>query len=301
MRFYSMSPSLKFQMPLLLALLSLGGCMTVGPDYNGAPDVAKDALQSKEYARAPIDVDGHAPLAAWWVVLGDVQLNTLIEQALKNSPDLHAATARLRQSRASLTQQQAQRMPTVGATGAAAVLQTAPGTDESRTAKLYIAGFDATWEADLFGGTRRAIEAASAESEAVAADLADVQVSLAAEVANAYVELRAEQQRRALVQQIAGFDRQMLGLTQQRRERGVASAAEVEQMASQLAGTQATLNQIDAAIAASLDQLTLLTAQRPGALDSVLAQPEPLPALPKEDGNRRSCHAVATPARYTRG
>lgn len=264
----------------LLAVLGLSGCMTVGPDYSGAPDVAHDAVQSGKFVRASDRTAVAAPIAAWWTALNDAQLNTLIAQALQHSPDLRAAKARLRQSRAGLEQQQAQNLPTIGASGAAAVLQTAPGTDESQTAKLYVAGFDATWEADLFGGTRRAIEAASAESDAVQADLQDVQVSLAAEVANAYVELRAQQQRRALAQQMADADRQMLALTVQRRERGVASASEVDQMQSQEDGTQATLSQIDAAIAAALDQLAVLTGQSPGALDGALSQVEPLPALP---------------------
>lgn len=269
----------------LLAVLSLAGCIsgctTVGPDYDGAPDVAQDAMQSGRFVRASAHAEAEKPVAAWWGALGDAQLNALIEQALQHSPDLRAAKARLRQSRAGFEQQQAQNLPTIGASGAAAVLQTAPGTDESQTAKLYVAGFDATWEADLFGGTRRAVEAASAESEAVQAELQDVQVSLAAEVANAYVELRAQQQRRALVQQTAVADKQMLVLTQQRRERGVASAAEVDQMQSQADGTQATLNQIDAAIAAALDQLAVLTGQSPGALDGALSQNKPLPMLPQ--------------------
>jgi NodT family efflux transporter outer membrane factor (OMF) lipoprotein len=267
---------------LVLSLLGLGGCVTVGPDYQGAPDVAGEALNAKSFARAPAHgVAAQAPVAAWWLALNDAQLNELIDAALADSTDLHAAKARLRQSRASLRQQETQGLPTMGASAAAAVLQTGPGTDQQQTTKLYIAGFDATWEADLFGGTRRAVEAASAESEAVEADLADAQVSLAAEVANAYVELRAQQQRRVLVQQTVAYDKQMLALTQQRRQRGVATADEVEQMASQLQGGEATLNQIDAAIAGALDQLALLTGRTPGALDNQLAAPQALPSLPQ--------------------
>jgi multidrug efflux system outer membrane protein len=276
-----MSRTFKFQLPVLLTSLTLAGCMTVGPDYHGAPDVAKNAVQAKAFARTPFGTDANSPVAAWWVALGDTQLDALIEQALSNSPDLRAATARLRQSRASLKQQQAQRLPTASASAAGAVIETAPGTSQSQTTKLYVTGFDASWEADLFGGTRRAIEAASAESDAVDADLADVQVSLAAEVANNYVELRAQQQRRGLTAQIAELDQQTLTLTQQRRDRGVASAMEVEQAASQLDGTQSTLNQIDAAITDALDQLALLTAQTPGSLDATLASQKALPTLPQ--------------------
>lgn len=277
-----MFPSSRLRCSLLLAMLGLAGCAAVGPDYGEAPVVAQDALQAKHFARAPVNgTAAQAPIAAWWRALHDTQLNGLIDAALADSPDLRAAKARLRQSRASLSGQQAQGLPTIGASAAAAFLETGPGTNQSQTTKLYVTGFDATWEADLFGGTRRAIEAASAEADAVQADLADAQVSLAAEVANAYVELRAEQQRRLLVQQIAADDKQMLALTQQRRARGVATADEVEQMASQLQGTAALLNQIDAAISASLDQLAVLTGRAPGALDAELSTPKALPVLPQ--------------------
>lgn len=277
-----MSRSVILRNSFLLASLCLAGCVTVGPDYRGAPDVAPEALNAQSFARMPATgIVAQSPVAAWWLTLNDPQLNALIDAALANSPDLHAAKARLRQSRASLTQQQAQGLPTIGGTAAAAVLQTAPGTDRQHTTKLYIAGFDASWEADLFGGTRRAVEAASAESEAVEADLADAQVSLAAEVANVYVELRAQQQRHVLMQQAVAYERQMLVLTQQRRARGVATAAEVEQMASQLQGSEASLNQIDAAVAAALDQLALLSGRTPGALDSTLSAPKALPVLPQ--------------------
>ena len=76
--------------------------------------------------------------------------------------------------------------------------------------QLYSAGFDATWEIDLFGGTRRAVEAASAQAEAVDADLADTQVSIAAEVANAYIDLRDQQQRLALSRRTAELQQKML-------------------------------------------------------------------------------------------
>lgn len=271
--------------PSLLAALMLGGCMTVGPDYQGAPDVAKDAAHAPTFVRAQDGVrNDQSPVAAWWLALGDTQLNTLIEQALNNSPDLRAAKARLRQSRASLKQQQAARLPTASASAAGAVINQAPGTDQSQTTKLYVVGFDASWEADLFGGTRRAVEAAAAEAEAVDADLADVQVSLAAEVANNYIELRTQQQHRMLVAKIADLDRQTLKLTQQRRDRGVASEMEVEQAASQLQGTQSLLNQYDANIDAALDQLAFLTGQPSGALDAMLATlntQQPLPVLPQ--------------------
>jgi len=146
--------------------------------------------------------------------------------------------------------------------------------------QLYTAGFDASWEIDLFGGTRRAVEAATAEADAVDADLADTQVSLAAEVAQAYVDLRDEQQRLTLAQHSAELEQQMLTLTQQRRAHGTAADVDVERLTTQVENTRATLTPLDEQVAESLDQLAMLTGQAPGTLDQELSAQRPLPALP---------------------
>ncbi|MBK5044593.1 TolC family protein, partial [Enterococcus faecium] len=133
----------------------------------------------------------------------------------------------------------------------------------------------------LFGGTRRAVEAASAQAEAVDADLADTQVSIAAEVANAYVDLRDQQQRLALSQRTAELQQKMLELTQQRRARGVAADADIERLTTQVENTRASLIPLDAQVTESLDRLAILTGRAPGALDAALSAPDvPLPTLP---------------------
>jgi NodT family efflux transporter outer membrane factor (OMF) lipoprotein len=146
--------------------------------------------------------------------------------------------------------------------------------------QLYTAGFDASWEIDLFGGTRRAIEAASADAEAVDADLSDTQVSLAAEVAQAYIELRDQQTRLELAQRQAETEQKMLTLTQQRRERGTAADIDVERLTTQVETTRSTLIPLDAQLTDSLDRLAVLTGRAPGALDEQLAGVRPLPAMP---------------------
>lgn len=296
--------------PVLLAgsvLIGLVGCTTVGPDYAGAPAVAEQAMKAPRFARDVQDIrdtgdtggkartrdsrdtrdtrdepPAQPGTAAWWTLLNDAPLNALIEQALANSPTLQAAQARLRQSRAALRQQEAQKMPKGSASALAAGVWQAPGTRDDTTLHLYSAGFDATWEADLFGGTRRATEAAAAQAQAVQADLADAQVSLAAEVAQAYASLRAQQQRQALLRATADADAQTLDLTRQRQSRGVSAAEDVEQRLLQGESTQASLADVAAQISASLDQLALLTGQAPGALDAQLSTTSPhLPVLPQ--------------------
>ncbi|MGC1547851.1 MAG: efflux transporter outer membrane subunit [Rhodanobacter sp.] len=288
----SVSCALFFVMFALLA--ALPGC-TVGPDYRGAPDVAGSAVHANAFVRAPAAgmASAHAP-SQWWNTLGDAQLSALIDAALAHNQNLQAAQARLRESRAQLQQQRADALPTVSADAAAlrtrkpdlSGLQTSQ-TNANQAAsqgqgplQLYTAGFDASWELDLFGGTRRAIEAASAQADAVDADLADTQVSLAAEVAQAYIGLRDQQQRLTLAHQSAELEQQTLVLIQQRRARGVAGDADVERQTTQVENTRATLIPLDEQITESLDQLAVLTGQAPGALDRELSVPAPLPGLP---------------------
>jgi NodT family efflux transporter outer membrane factor (OMF) lipoprotein len=146
---------------------------------------------------------------------------------------------------------------------------------------LYDVGFDATWEVDLFGGTRRAIEAASAEASAVDADLDDTHVQLSAEIAQTYVDLRDQQQRIALVRESAELEEQILTLTQQRRAQGVASDLDVERIRTQVENTRESLIPLDVQITESLDRLAVLTGREPGALDMELASAGKLPALPE--------------------
>jgi multidrug efflux system outer membrane protein len=268
--------------PALAAAL-LCGCAAVGPDYPGAPPVASAsaAVQAPRLARDTGPAAATPATAPWWLTLHDPALDALVRQALQDSPTLHAAEARLRASRAAFNLQEAKGRPSGSASALGAGVWQAPGTESSTSLRLYSLGFDATWEIDLFGGTRRAVESASAQSQAVQADLADAQVSLAAEVAQAYVALRAQQRHAVLLQDTAKLDAQGLALMQQRFERGVSTADELEQRKAQAEATQASLADVAAQVSTSLDRLALLTGQAPGALDATLGAPlERLPALP---------------------
>jgi NodT family efflux transporter outer membrane factor (OMF) lipoprotein len=259
----------------------LCGC-TVGPNYRGAPPVAGGARSSGSFTRAPTNVVAQAPVAAeWWKALGDAQLDRLIEAALHDSPELRAAQARLRQARAGLRERQRNAWPKVSA-GAAYLHADLPSSLGFGSTSFYNLGFDATWEVDLFGGTRRAVEAASAEAEAVAADLADVHVQLSAEVAQAYVDLRDRQQRIALVRKSVEVEEEVLTLTEQRRVRGVASELDVERVRTQVENTRASIIPLDEEITELLDELALLTGREPGSLDTELTATGPLPTLPDQ-------------------
>ncbi|MFD2137710.1 TolC family protein [Novosphingobium resinovorum] len=237
---------------LLLSLATglLAGC-TVGPDYAGPPKTASDAAGG--FVRADAGTTSAPPVADWWKTLGDPHLDALITRALADNTDIRAAEARLRQARAALGEQRANSAPKASASALyahahipGANLGSSDSGEESGSSSsdlnLYNVGFDASWEIDLFGGQRRAVEAARAQMEGTEASLADVQVSISANVAQSYLNLRDRQQRIALGEQSVAMQQDMLALTRQRFDRGTATAADVAQAESQLDATRARIS-----------------------------------------------------------
>ena len=285
-----------------MALLGLSGCV-VGPDYKGPPAVATQAIAASGFHRAD-NALAASPPASWWTALNDLELDRLIQAAFDASPDLDVARARLRQSRAGLRQARVDRLPSTQASGvylrtrgatsflssgaATATGLGANGTtsaeassfDEGGDSSLYDVGFDATWEIDLFGAQARAIESAKARAQASQANLQDAQVSLAADVAQAYVSLRDLQARIGLAEQDANIESRMLAIMRLRRAGGTASDLDVERLNDQLQSTRADLVPIQAQVTDQLDRLAVLTGRAPGALDAELSPAAPVPAPP---------------------
>ncbi|SSW63127.1 efflux transporter outer membrane subunit [Achromobacter agilis] len=177
---------------VLLAALAAAGC-AVGPDYR-APRPQPVVLASPEQALFSTD----RVQRDWWKQLQDPQLDRLIGLALERNLDIRIAQARLAESRAVLDEKELDQLPTVTLDGRyeRSLSQANPGPAGQRNlAESYRAGFDATWELDLFGRLRRAAEGAAARSDAQAADLAQARIVVAAEVARNYFELRGAEQR----------------------------------------------------------------------------------------------------------
>ncbi|WP_034292753.1 efflux transporter outer membrane subunit [Herbaspirillum sp. RV1423] len=275
----------------LASVATLAGC-ALGPEYAGPPDAAPQATQAGRFVRAQDAANAEAPVNRWWEALGDPVLNDLVQRALAANPNLGIAKARLQQSRAALSLEQANAQPSVGASGLAGHARLPPinlagssGTSDSPVnVNLYSLGVDATWEADLFGAHRRSVEAAGATAEAAEASLADVQVSLEAEVANAYINLRDRQRRIRLADESIRAQEQMAALTRQRLERGTASNLDLIRVQNQLDGTRSDQAPLRADLDAYLNQLATLAGQEPGTLDDVLASTDasPLPLPPAQ-------------------
>ncbi len=281
-------------LPLLSLALLLGAC-TVGPDYAGPPKALSDAAGGAGFKRGGESASPAAPaLAAWWTQLGDATLTELERRALAANPNIAVAEARLRQARASLRLERANQAPSANASatylharvpgidlGSATGGSTDGGASDGASAvDFYNLGFDASWEVDLFGGRRRSVQAARAQAQAAEANVADAQVSLTAEVAQAYVNLRDRQRRITLSQQSARMQQQMLTLTQQRFDRGAASALDVERLRGQVEATNGQIVPLQAELESYLNALAVLTGQEPGALDAMLTAPAPVPLPP---------------------
>lgn len=293
-------------LPLLLA-----GCM-LGPDYV-KPDVATGATAQARLPRAAqAGVQPATPPSQWWRALNDPLLDQLVDEALRNSPNLRAAQAKLLASRALQRQRRAEQLPSVGAAAGYANIK-APDSLENSVrglgeniagvaeangrpqeaaqlrqqfadidldTELYVAGFDASWELDLFGRRRRAAEQAAAEAEANAAALADAQVQLAAELAQVYLGYRSSRERIALAEDNLRAADDSLQLTRQRRQRGADSDLQVERAQAQLQQQQAALPPLQAQADEARDVLALMIGREPGALDARLAADQALPVLP---------------------
>lgn len=266
--------------PALVALLAsacaLSACTTVGPDYAAPEAIAAPTA----FARAPDATAAAAQEPEWWRGYQDPQLDKLVGQALAANLDLAAAQARLRQARAALRRERAERTPSGGAEAGYArqrVALAAYGFDlpgvKSGTLDLYRTEFDASWELDLFGGERRRVEAAHAVIAAAAARAADARVSLAAEVVSTYVDLRGGQARLALAQQILDTARRRHALIQVRLGQGAASVDDLDKAAADLDALVAADTTLRARIDADLDALAVLSGQAPGALDEELGAP----------------------------
>lgn len=266
---------------LLTAVLLLSGCAAVGPDYIAPDPAAPVSWQGAAAAQVTISPTTPTDLATWWKQFNDPTLTTLIEQALRDSLDLRTAQAKLRQARAQRALAGAERFPTISGSAAGQRVKASGESGGGGTLNLFSAGFDASWEPDVFGRLRRGEEAAQDDLEASEASLHDVQVSLTAEVALNYVELRNFQTRLEIAKANADSQMETLRLTQWRAQAGLTTELDVAQARSNLEQTRAQIPSLDTGRAAAEHRLAILLGQQPGTLRSILANSAKIPEIPE--------------------
>lgn len=255
---------------MLLLPVLLAGCTLLGPDY-----VKPEAKIPDQWSRTLQANAQPQDLSAWWAQLNDPLLTELVNTALQANLDLHAAQARLQESRARRDLAGGNRFPTL--TGG---LSGSRNRASGNTSQLFDAGFDASWEPDVFGGQRRALEGASADLEARLADLHATQVSLTAEVALNYIEVRNAQARLRIARDNLATQTETLQITDWRAQAGLATVLDVDQARTNVEQTRATLPTLETTLAQAEHRLAVLLGEAPAALHDRLTIASPLPAVP---------------------
>lgn len=275
--------------PLGISIL-LAAC-TVGPDYRlPQPAMPQNWVESA----AALPAVAVSDLSQWWRGFNDERLNRLIERALQGNLDLKAAKTRIQAARAQRDATDAQRWPSVNASSAYQRQRISPnallgalgsiqGGSQSQNGllstlgplgtpfNLFQAGFDSSWELDLFGGIRRQQEAAEANAEAIVESLRDIQVSLAAEVARAYLELTALNCRLAIAEDKLKTQRETYRLAEAGFKEGITTALDEQRAKAELEVAESAVAPILAQIKNTRHALALLSGLAPGALETELA------------------------------
>jgi NodT family efflux transporter outer membrane factor (OMF) lipoprotein len=262
-------------LPALALVACSGGC-TVGRDYV-PPQVAAPGAFAQLDGTMPLgsasDLPQEAQLAVWWDGFGDSTLTSLVQRALTKNLDQQLAAERVREARALRGIAEGAKLPTLDATGNAQRQRGsesigAPGNDRDRS--FFDAGLDASWEIDVFGGIRRGVEASRADLAATIEQERGVRVTLAAEVARNYVELRSLQERQRVLDRSIQAQRDTVKLTQERLDAGIAPKLDVAQSQAQLATRLSQLPPVLAGQRNAVHRLGVLLGEQPGALAAEL-------------------------------
>lgn len=263
---------------VIAAVASVLSACAVGPNYKKPQTpVAATFAAAEPAAFSQQDAQVH-----FWKQFNDPTLDQLVNDALTSNHDLRIALGRLAEARAARHQSLYDLAPTVTASGGHTT-ELVPKVQAGFPFKssFYDAGFDATWELDLFGRVRREVEASSAQLQGAEAGLRDAQVSVIAEVARTYFELRGEQNQLEVARQNVRNQQDTLQYTNARLDAGRSTELDTSRAQAQLSTTLSTIDPLMAAVSRSIHRLSVLTGRDPNALQDLLSPPKDLPALPQ--------------------
>jgi NodT family efflux transporter outer membrane factor (OMF) lipoprotein len=264
----------------IILTLALVGCAAVGPDYARIEPRTPDEWHAELLGGLTAGSMALEPLAHWWRTLNDAELDNLVARAVNGNLDLKNARARIREARALRGIRKANLFPTLDAAASASKQRSSENSGTGTESKLYTADFDAGWEIDIFGGVRRSVEAAQASLEATQEDLYNVLVSLLAEVALNYVEVRTFQARLAVTEANIKTQRETYDLNQSRYEAGIIDELAVQQSLRILESSRSQIPALKTGLGAAKNRLAVLLGEQPGKLHQELAVQRPIPELP---------------------
>jgi len=266
-------------------LLFLSGC-AVGPNYR-TPQTKAPAQWNQSLAGG--ETNSAITTTEWWTNFNDSGLDSLVARAVRSNLDLRIAQARVREARAQYGIASADLWPTVDGSSSYArerqsrhqpVLGAFPIPKNVFENDVYQAGFDASWEIDVFGGKRRAKEAAGAQVSASEFGRRDALITLLGDVARNYVELRGYQGRLAIANENIEAQERALAITRDRFAKGLSSDLDVQQASTILATTRAEVPTLESSIEKSIHRLEVLLGEQPGTLQAELSELSPIPAQP---------------------
>ena len=269
--------------PLALILcfytLTVTGC-AVGPNYQPpqlhVPDTWSGPTTALNTETNTVAVQN---LVHWWTTFGDANLTSLIDRAIKSNLDVKQAESLIRQARASRGVVAGGLWPTVDLSGSYS-RSLSSGRIAGGPQDLYKAGLDAAWELDIFGGTRRNIEAADADIQAAVEDRRDVLVTLAAEVALNYIDLRSFQQQIVIAQENLKAQQHSAKLTRDRFQGGFVSALDVANADALVATTASQIPLLETSAWQTIYSMSILLGLEPSALLQELSATSTIPAAP---------------------
>jgi NodT family efflux transporter outer membrane factor (OMF) lipoprotein len=287
----------------LLGATLLGGC-TVGPNYRTPAVEVPPAFSEPQIAAPGAAIDP----AHWWTAFGDDTLTSLVERALKDSPTIAIAASRVRQARLEEIAAHAVGKPTVDASANGSHVEFSKNAGFSSLARLfsggngggnsnsggialpgsgittYAAGFDASWEIDLFGGGRRGVEGALARTDAAIWSQRDAAVTLGAEVAQAYFALRLDQAQIAVVEEELARQRRALEIAGNIAKVGLSPQIDVKRQQQSISSIEARLEPLRADVRVRIHALGILLGIAPESLITELTGPlpalQPVPVIP---------------------
>lgn len=268
---------------LALPLALLAGC-TVGPDH-----AVPDTMVRSEWPEPLQDglTTGAPDIRVWWRNFNDPVLDSLVDRALVQSLDLRQAAARVREARALRGIIKADELFSIDANGSASYRRDSKNSFDGNfdtlgeNVDLYDAGFDMSWEIDIFGRIRRNVEAADAAVEASVESARDARVILVSEVARNYVLLRSAQARLAIAAQNVKTQQETLGVSEDRLRAGLSTELQTAQARAQLEATRAVIPQLTIDLKRAQYRLDVLLGLQPGTLAPELATDSPVPPTPE--------------------
>ena len=265
---------------IVLSACVLSACAMVGPDYQPPETTVLDQWHTPLEGGLTPGTPPPQSLSRWWSVFSDPVLSDLIEQALAANLDLKQAQARVKEARAARGVSRADQFPAVIASASGRKSRSSKNVGSGRESEVYDAGFDASWEIDLFGGIRRSVEAAQADLEASRESLHDTLVSLLAEVARNYVQARTLQNRLDVAQANLKSQEETYQITQSKFEAGLSSELPLQQALYNLSNTRSTIPTLKTSLEAAKNRLAVMVGRSPGEVHAQLAEHRPVPVTP---------------------